>query len=109
MKSVAELHGAPRKNLPLVVSASPLPLPNTKALFQQLVRSLVGRFAVKATVSLFGSAESENCPDVTCDEEEVKCSRSDACSRPGRARKLAGWLATPEGRLPVTKHPAASD
>lgn len=43
------------------------------------------RFALKATASVFGSAESKNCPDVTCDEEQVRCSQSDARSRPSRA------------------------
>lgn len=55
-----------------------------------LVRLFVRRSALKATVSVFGSAKSENCLDVTCDEEELKWSRSDARSRPGRARKLSG-------------------
>lgn len=106
MKSAADLHGAPRKSLSLETSASPLPLWNTKAWFQQLVRFIVRRFALKATVSLYGSAESENCNDVTCDKEEVKCSRSDARSRPGQARK-AGRLLQRVGRLePSTQLPA---
>lgn len=58
---IAGLRG---KKPSLEISACFLPLPNTEALFQQLVRLFVRRFALKAADSVFGSAESENWPDV---------------------------------------------
>lgn len=109
MKLAADLPGAPGKNPSLPISASPLSLPDTEALSQRPRRIVLKRFALKAAASVFGSAEPKNCADVTCDEEQVRCSQSDARSRPSRAGQLGGcfrgtaawnqapscWLLTP--------------